>query len=301
MFALKEAIENEDVNAIINAIKEHRDLIDNPTEGMDPTQYAIDLCKPVSVELLVQLGGNIHIVSKWGFTPIHRAAEYGSVTMIEKLVRLGSKVIDTPNISAETPIYKAASNGHAAAIEILVQLGSTAIDTPNGDNCTPINIAASHGHVSVIETLVRLGSIAIDTPDGSGWTPMFSAAFNGHVLAIETLVRLGSKAIDTPTVNGWTPMHVAAKKCHVLVIELLVRLGSTSVNSRTHIDETPLELASKAYHSKAEKCSKTLMALGGECAKYYCEVTPPTEEESYDIRYRVYFSQSLVSCLLFHC
>ena len=136
------------------------------------------------------------------------AAKAGNLNDLTTALALYPHLIDIPHPyqARETPMYIAAQNGHVVVIEKLVELGSKAIDTFNSYPWTPIHAAADTGQTQVIETLVRLGSCAIDTPDNHGWTPLHIAAKNGHMSMVETLVRLGSRAIDTPDMYGCTPL-----------------------------------------------------------------------------------------------
>lgn len=100
---------------------------------------------------------------------------------------------------------------------------------------------------------------------------MYAAAWNGHVLVIETLVRLGSKAIDTPTINGWTPVYCAAHGDHMDCLRTLISLGADCSNTLTfRLSDAMVE-----------------------------QLKARVEDESGEVRYRVYFTESLVSRLLF--
>ena len=205
------------------------------------------------------------------FNPIvWNAAKNGDVDALVTALALYPHHIDTPNPHElqKTPLWIAAENGYVEIITKLVEFGSTSIDTLDIDGRTPMFAAAYFGYVSVIETLVRFGSTAIDTPNNDGWTPMHAAACTGHVPVIETLVRLGSQAIDTPDKYGWTPMFAATRCNNVKSFKTLKLLGAKGTLSW-----------------KNDKISKL-------------SNTPIDENESAELRYRVYFQRSLAARLL---
>ncbi len=293
MDVLKTAIDNEDIATITNIAKARpRIITENCLYGKTPLEYACGLGKVSIVELLVQLGGNTR-------TCMHIAASQGHVLMIEALARLRSTIIDIPSKTGWTPMHIAASYGHVSAIKTLVRLGSAVIDALTNDGSTPIHVAAYTGNTSAIETLVQLGSTTIDSLDRFGCSAIYIAAREGCVLMIETLVRLGSKAIDTPTKSGWTPLHIAANSGRTVVVETLIRLGSTAIDARDTAYQTPLEAMHLEWKHDSEACAKLLVSLGGDCTRISNKVILPSEEETLDARHRVYFSQSLVSRLLF--
>jgi len=151
-----------------------------------------------------------------------------------------------------------------------------------------IHTAACQGDVVEIEWLFIQGA-DIDVLNDDGWTPMHTAAKRGHVSVIEALVRLGSTAIDTPNRWGSTPIFIAALYGRASVIEALVRLGSTAFDTHNRYGWVPLDVSGKAGKSEA---MKTLRALGAG-------LPLEDEDEAHEIRWRVYFRDSLVEKLLF--
>lgn len=236
-------------------------------------------------------------------TLMYTAAKRGWVSVIEALMRLSCRTIDAPCERDWTPMHIAAYEGRVAVIEALVRLGSKAIDTFDKDYMTPIFAAAKSGSTPVIKTLVRLGAKTIDFPINNGRTPIHEAVTHGHASVVRTLILLGSKAIDTPDCYGDTPMVSAACKGHVSIIELLVQLGSTAINTSNVI------LLCKTVLYGYKDCVKTLKALGAsspiETPTWWHDKmikllhTEISEDESAELRHRVYFRRSLAARLLF--
>lgn len=169
-------------------------------------------------------------------------------------------------------VYDAANVGNVDLVTSLVSQGH-AIDArhPFKLHQTPLYIAALQGKVEVVERLVELGSQALDTPDLHGNTPIYAATFNGHVAVIEALVRFGSKAIDIANNLNVTPIQAAGRMGRLECLQTLLVLGASC----------PIE--------STEKWSKTMIKHLGRRMK---------DDEVLELRYRVYFKQSLTSRLL---
>lgn len=144
--------------------------------------------------------------------PIWNAAKDGDFIAFEHAIRQNPHLIDTPNAEGRTPMYFAAHHGRVSIIETLMQLGCKTIDTAitSDSYWTPMHVAADRGDASVIEILMRSGCTTIDALDRYGRTPLYLASMQENTSAIETLLRLGSQAIDIPEDNGTTPLDCAA-------------------------------------------------------------------------------------------
>ena len=205
-------------------------------------------------------------------------------------------------------VWDAAETGNLHKLVAALALNPKLVDAPcpSGRRGTPMRIAAAKGHVEIMTKLVELGSTVIDAPNTIGWTSMYAAACYGRVSVIETLVRLGSTAIDTPDSHGETPMHAAARNGHVSVIETLVRLGSTAIDTPDDYGRTPLYMAALCDHTDSVKILKMLGADCSNVSNSGISDDMPTllnaqvdEDETAELRSRVYFSRSLIERLLF--
>lgn len=169
--------------------------------------------------------------------------------------------------NAITSLQHFAEVGNVAKLKKAIEAHPEQIDIPNFYGWTPMNAAAEHGHVEVVELLVRMGSNAVDIPTSGGWTPMLAASCTSAPM-IETLVRFGSNAIDTPDKYGQTPLCVASHNMRADCVRMLRILGA---------DPTRLSFPKN---------------------KELEELSRPFEEEIEEVRFRVYFSHSLVQRLL---
>lgn len=206
--------------------------------------------------------------------PIFHALRHQRCSIVQLLIESGSP-LDVKDRSGETPFHKAARNDDALTIKLLVEAGSTFIDIPSFlHRGTPLFIAACYGNANVIETLVLLGSTALDTPCSEGNTPMSIAAMTGRSVIVELLVRLGSQVIDLRNSHGFTPFEITISCCAYSTMNVLIALGANYKDADT-----------QRIH--ASSYVKALIECG------------VSENKASEVRYRVYFCQSLVGRLLF--
>ena len=266
-----------EVDAIVATLDHNPTIIDVPMSfpSTETLMYIAAKNEWIAViEKLVELGSAmLDAPDIYGRTPMHAAAWKGRVLSLRTLVRLGSKAIDTPDIRGVSPLHTAAIYGHASMIEAFVQMGSTAIDMSSNSGETPMHSAAFSDYPKIVKMLVRLGSRAIDTPDDRGNTPLMIAIQGRSLNTVEMLLRLGSKAIDTPNDLGHTPMHIMISYGHNYAIKILVQYRNTILYT---LNNDRLSLMRTAVDSKQLQCVRTLKLLGDDCSSLVGVTIPDT-------------------------
>lgn len=177
-----------------------------------------------------------------GYTPLHYAACYGNLELLECLLNRGAlELIDMR--SPVHPIHLAAANGHTKCVEMILDQSYHGMPLPRS-NCKRTNMssemggdAQSHGTNPEHLLINRL----ID-PSLMQWTwsvnpgqdlpfhfysanPLQIAAGNGCISLVESLLKRGALANLTNR-GGGTPLHFAATSGHVATIEMLLKFGA---------------------------------------------------------------------------
>jgi len=99
----------------------------------------------------LERGADIHIRDEFGGTPLHYAAHFGYMDMIEFLVNGGADV-NAQDGDGDTPLHEAVRAGHVDAVRLLLQNGAdVTIRGMGGD--TPLEDAVFWGHEEIIGLL----------------------------------------------------------------------------------------------------------------------------------------------------
>lgn len=214
--------------------------------------------------------------------------------------------MSTADSPAFSKAWNAAKTGNVDELTAVIQEHPKFVNeySTQGSGGTLMHVATENGHIDIIEKLVELGG-SIVSRDARSMMPIHIAARKGHAMIIELLVLLCNKVIDMPISEGWTPMRMAVQYGHTEVIETLVRLGSCVNN--TLYDKTHTLVYTAAYNND-KPCIRTLKLLGADCSSVPFTSTSEStlkllnstidETEIAELRYRIYFSRSLMERVL---
>jgi ankyrin repeat protein len=104
--------------AVIDSLDTRR----NPN-GRRALNWAAWYNHPDAIRFLVARGATVNIDNRTGFTPLHHAAENGSLEAVRVLIGLGADPT-WPNLTWQRPIDVARERGHQAVVALLDSLPS---------------------------------------------------------------------------------------------------------------------------------------------------------------------------------
>jgi ankyrin repeat protein len=171
------------------------------------------------VKLLVQEMGAVDLATQTadGGTPLHRAAAAGHVRTVKLLLELGSDVHALTK-QGSSPLHAAAAGGNLATVKLLLESGAN-MHAQDNVGCRPLHTAVVYGQLDTVKLLLELGANMHALCNDEG-TPLHAAAAYGQLDTVKLLVDMGSSVLARTT-DGRTPLHFAEHKGHEAIVSFL--------------------------------------------------------------------------------
>ncbi len=191
------------------------------------------------INFLIELGADIHIVDKDGWSVLHRACFDGDVELVEFLLQKGLAVNGLTK-SKSSPLDIACSEKSLEIVEMLVAKGAE-INVANKYGNTPLHEAARQGNLAIVGFLLKQGAL-LEATNGFGSTPLLSACspYSPHVEVIKFLIEQGANR-EARDKEGKNLLDLALKSGKNELIEYLMKScapdGAKS-SSKTLLHET---------------------------------------------------------------
>lgn len=208
-------------------------------------------------------------------TALHRAAEHGDTSAIERQLATGATV-DVRDERAMTPLHRAAVTGQLKAAALLLDRGADPNARAEGD-MTPLHYASMLAHPELGGLLVRRGA-RTDARNASGMMPLHLAASDKVVVV---LVDAGAD-VNALTSKGFTPLHTAR---HGLVARALVD-HKADIRIRTPKGRTAMETAGiESFEPRGISVHSVMMGrLRGMMGQMPVTLTNVSRETMRDLR-----------------
>ncbi|XP_060719936.1 poly [ADP-ribose] polymerase tankyrase-2-like isoform X1 [Tachysurus vachellii] len=196
-----------------------------------PLHFAAGYNRVTVVEYLLQHGADVHAKDKGGLVPLHNACSYGHYEVVELLVIHGA-VINVADLWKFTPLHEAAAKGKYEICKLLLQHGADPTKK-NRDGNTPLDLV-KEGDID-IQDLLR------------GDTALLDAAKKGCLTRVKKLCSPGNVNCRDTQGRHSTPLHLAAGYNNLEVAEYLLQHGA-EVNSQDKGGLIPLHNAASYGH-----------------------------------------------------
>ncbi|XP_055036759.1 poly [ADP-ribose] polymerase tankyrase-1 isoform X4 [Misgurnus anguillicaudatus] len=196
-----------------------------------PLHFAAGYNRVAVVEYLLHHGADVHSKDKGGLVPLHNACSYGHYEVAELLVRHGASV-NVADLWKFTPLHEAAAKGKYEICKLLLKHGADPTKK-NRDGNTPLDMV-KEGDTD-IQDLLR------------GDAALLDAAKKGCLARVQKLCSLENiNCRDTQGRNS-TPLHLAAGYNNLEVAEYLLEHGA-DVNAQDKGGLIPLHNAASYGH-----------------------------------------------------
>ncbi|XP_029212832.2 poly [ADP-ribose] polymerase tankyrase-1-like [Acropora muricata] len=196
-----------------------------------PLHFAAGYNRVGVVEYLLQNGADVHAKDKGGLVPLHNACSYGHYEVAELLVKHGA-VVNVADLWKFTPLHEASAKGKFEICRLLLKHGADP-QKKTRDGQTPLDLVKD-GDTDVAD-LLRGDAALLDAAKKGNLT---------RVMKLSTPENINCR--DTQGRNS-TPLHLAAGYNHFEVAEHLLENGA-DVNAQDKGGLIPLHNASSYGH-----------------------------------------------------
>uniref|UniRef100_A0A8C2QA09 Poly [ADP-ribose] polymerase n=1 Tax=Cyprinus carpio TaxID=7962 RepID=A0A8C2QA09_CYPCA len=196
-----------------------------------PLHFAAGYNRVAVVEYLLQHGADVHAKDKGGLVPLHNACSYGHYEVAELLVLHGA-VVNVADLWKFTPLHEAAIKGKDEICKLLLRHGANPTKK-NRDGNTPLDLVKDGD--TDIQDLLR------------GDAALLDAAKKGCLARVKKLCTPDNVNCRDTQGRHSTPLHLAAGYNNLEVAEYLLQHGA-EVNSQDKGGLIPLHNAASYGH-----------------------------------------------------
>ena len=193
-----------------------------------------------NIKMFRQNGADIQASSSNGSTVLHFASASSNQEIVEFLLKLNERSVNTTDNLNQTPLMHACyDGGRLDNIKMLIQNGAD-IQASSSNGSTVLHFASALSNQEVVEFLLKLNEISVNAKDNLNQTPLIYACYDGGRLDnIKMLIQSGAD-IQTSSSNGSTVLHFASRNSNQEVVEFLLKSNEISVNATDNLNKTPL-------------------------------------------------------------
>lgn len=233
-FHLLEAAKAGDLEVVKKLVASHGDIVNcRDVDGRQstPLHFAAGYNRVAVVEYLLQHGADVHAKDKGGLVPLHNACSYGHYEVADLLVKHGASV-NVSDLWKFTPLHEATAKGKYDIVKLLLKHGADP-SKKNRDGNTPLDLVRD-GDQDVADLL-------------KGDAALLDAAKKGNLARVMKLVTAENINCRDSQGRNSTPLHLAAGYNNLEVAELLLENGA-DVNAQDKGGLIPLHNASSYGH-----------------------------------------------------
>jgi len=185
---------------------------------------------------------------EWPPSLLCRAAQFGLVDVVKKLLKSGASLDTAITVQDLTPLHLAARHGHTEVVRVLLE-HKASLTSVTKSKRVPLHVAAMYGHAPIVKLLLDANADCNVTDDDMA-TAMDFACMNGNHQVVEILAKAGCD-MGCERQGRWSPLTIVANEGFIKSGQFLLDAkANTEVQGLQNW--TPLRYA--AFYGHVELC-----------------------------------------------
>ncbi|KAJ4004062.1 hypothetical protein NW766_011918 [Fusarium irregulare] len=257
MSELHLAVQDEDLDLIVNLAESGLDLNSKDESGQTPLHYAVERGLIRCMDALLDHGANPHLNDDSGISPISWAVIAGKEQATQQLLfesaalvsaNMGLRFIRKPR----SPSLEETQKEIDSVLTWAARLGRISIATMIMERVrsmpgAQLQEAAASGHTDIVRLFLDYGYDP-NHRGRDGLSAIHYAAEEGHLDIVKLLLEAGANP-NTVNTHGTSPLHCAANGGQASIVSLILKTGQVDTNNVTHHGWTALHHAAYMGHS----------------------------------------------------
>jgi ankyrin repeat protein len=194
---------------------------------------------------------NPNIGSTDGLVPLHLAAEYGHLNIVQYFIEECHIDVNTKRNSGWTALHFASLQGHMDIVQYLVHDCQADVNVQrNTDQVTPLFTAIAAGHLDIVQYYIEDCHVDLDIRVKNGITALYFASCRGQLEIVKYLIQHGCLVDDTKNKadDGSNALHAASTKGYLDIVQYFVQDCHIDPNQTNNHGATGLYLACHERH-----------------------------------------------------
>ncbi|KAJ4855811.1 ankyrin repeats (3 copies) domain-containing protein [Trichoderma breve] len=183
-----------------------------------------------AVQILVDIGADISITDRYGFSPLLWAVVAGNEAVVIHLLHAGADVNFISGDGRSVLTWAAGLGRYSIALRLLDQY--TGMSKTQDSLGVPLEEAAASGSLDIVKLLLEHGGDP-NYRDRDGWSAIHWAAEEGYYGVVKLLLEKGAN-VNAVSSYGTSPLHCAANGGNTHVVSLLLEYGADPLKSTCH-------------------------------------------------------------------
>lgn len=191
------------------------------------------------VEILLSCGGiDYNVQNSAGFTPLHRAAQFGRLESLKLLLGITSINPNIKNRKGRSPLFVAVLSDFVECVEELLNREDVHANLIDCYGFSPLHVAVQNGHISIVKMLLGQKNIDVRVCDNLGQTVWHNLCDASYECEEQTKYETASlllnhpaslEVIDFEDDYGDTPYFVARANGYQSLVQLIDHQKSCAV------------------------------------------------------------------------